>query len=84
MHVLAFNSVTTLLNYFLEQLKETPSGDSIKLLQEETVVSNENKVCLIAYVPNSLVQSCTLSVTDLLYSYFAKYLAGYLAGQLAC
>ena len=43
MHVLAVNSVSTLLNYFLEQLKETPTLEQIKRLQEDAKVGNDGK-----------------------------------------
>lgn len=49
MHVLAFNSVATLLNYFVEQLKETPDLDLIRKQSEENLAGNENKVLFITF-----------------------------------
>ena len=49
MHVLAFNSVKTLLNYFLEQLKETPAAESIMNLQEDKPSKAEERVCIYVH-----------------------------------
>ena len=44
MHVLAVNSVFTLLSYFLEQLQNTPTLAQIQKFQEEAENLDDGKV----------------------------------------